>query len=213
MNDVAKKYFEYADAKARLLFAEYKKLEANYKEAEALAREYPERSGLVADDYRAKAIRAKARLIEARDALATKEKEFHSLYDELKRYTKELEKELVSANEADPKKLDHDTIYLLESGILSASEYSKLYTANSGNPTMQRIIKKHIDEAVGKIPANDTSAESINMRVLASQANGDNTLDNYNIVLDIFGRTLHNKHMCDEWDNLAAPIIAEYVDD
>lgn len=212
MSDVAKKYFEYADAKARLLFAEYKKLQENYKDAEMRANEYPVRSGLIDADYRSKSIRAQARLMEAREALEEKNKEFNKLYDELKLYTKELEKDLVAANEVDPKKLDHDTIYLLESGILNASEYAKLYNDNSGNPTMQRIIKKHIDDAARNISTNDTSTESINMRVLASQTKGDDTIDNYNIILDIFGRTLRNKRMCDEWDNLAAPIIAEYVE-
>lgn len=213
MSKVASKYFEYADAKARLLFAEYKKLEANYKEAEELAREYPERSGLVTDDYRSKALRYKARFIEAREALQLKEKEFPALHEELKRYTKDLERELNSENEADPKKLDHDTIYLLESGILTSGEYAKLYEKAAGNPTMQRIIKKHIDEAAGKIPANDTSAEGINLRVLATQAHGDNTIDNYNVVLSIMEKTIRNKAMCDYWDQFAAPIIAEYVED
>lgn len=213
MSKVATKYFEYADAKARLLFAEYKKLEEAYKEAEAQAKAYPENAGLTRDDYKIKAISAKARLLEARERLEIKGKEFPALYDELKRYTKDLEKELNLENEADPKKLDHDTIYLLESGILTSGEYAKLYEKAAGNPTMQRIIKKHIDEAAAKVPGNDTSAEAINLRVLATQTHGDNTIDNYNVVLDIMEKTIRNKAMCDYWNQLAAPIIAEYVED
>lgn len=213
MNDVAKKYFEYADAKARLLFAEYNKKNKEYKDAEEEVRKYPYRGGMVSADYMKNVVKAKEYYNVKYANLEECKKEFQALYDELKMHGKELEKELIKANEADPKKLDHDTIYLLESGILTSGEYAKLYEKAAGNPTMQRIIKKHIDEAAGKLPANDTSAEAINLRVLATQAHGDNTIDNYNVVLDIMEKTIRNKSMCDYWDQLAAPIIAEYVDD
>ena len=44
---------------------------------------------------------------------------------------------------ADPEDMDANTIRLLESGILTGSEYERLAKANRDNPTMLRIIGNH----------------------------------------------------------------------
>ena len=192
MNEKIKEIMEKADGISRACFAEYKISKARYESAKSkldnLTKNTPEyiRQSLIVDD--------------AKLSLSEKEKAFYSKYEELKRLRKDLESAIDESELASAKDLDKDTIYLLESGILTPREYEKLYNGANNN-TMRRIIKKHIDQAGDEyIKAHGDDKTSMEYRILQTNTFESDKIGDYDVLLSVFERSINNKAMIDHWD-------------
>ena len=142
-------YARKLDEIAKAAFEEYRKAEQAYKKAEERQREYPQRGG-VTPEYAAKAARAQADFIEAKAAYDNARRNFGAAEAKAIRELREgLETAVNDAYSVDPAKLDGNTLELLKSGILNASEYAKIMSAAQAadNPTMVRMISKYAKDA------------------------------------------------------------------
>ena len=125
---------------ANAAFAEYREKEAAVKSAESRYNAFPRRNG--ADPaYLAKSARAEADLAEARNAFDQMRRHlFDDKRREIAAVRAELEKAVFDAFAADPKSVDSNTLALMNSGIMTADEYSRLIDSAiaSGNYTIDR---------------------------------------------------------------------------
>lgn len=213
-------YAKQLDQIAQTAFGAYQKAEAALKDAEERVRQYPERGGLVSDDYRAKAARAKADLIEAQKAMQAAKDGLQGHDSEIANLRRELAADIDRAYSADPAQLDHDTLTLLESGILRPGEYTRLLKSaqEAGNCTMQRLIgKAAFDKAEAE--AKDGGQYSDDVRELrqvyhaSKQTTGAEHLERFDYLAEIFARAVNTPALAglpDRWGKLTADVIENF---
>ena len=188
-----KEIMEQADGLSRALFAEYKTGKSALEQAESRLKECP--AG--AQDR----VIWQGKVQERKQELQEIERKFETLLIKLQSMRKDVILAMEQENFADPKKIDRDVLYLLDSGILSPAEYKKLYEESAGNPTMQRIIRKRVeslaDDQIGK-----TDIESMQIRSLyySMKQNENDQTGDYDVLLNLFERIITNKSMIDHWD-------------
>lgn len=206
-------HFRKANSTAKAAFMAYRKAEKAYQDAEAMYRKYPERMGMVDAEYAARAARAKADFLEAKEALTAAKRTLSGQADEMKGIRKALAADIAAANIASPDSMDMPTIELLKSGILTGGEYMNLLQKYANNPTMTRIIGKYAQDAAearGKVPGD---TEATNLRIASYQARtntGEEVLQNFDVVCDAFNRSANNPAMIDHWDSLTGEIMQAY---
>ncbi|MBR2782938.1 MAG: hypothetical protein IKD93_01915 [Firmicutes bacterium] len=214
------KYAQELDKIARSAFAEYQKAEAALKAAEEEARQFPERSGSVSDDYRARSIRAKAALVEAKTAMKAAKAALQSHESEISSLRRELAGDIDRAYSADPAQLDHDTITLLESGILRPGEYTRLLknAQEAGNTTMMRLVGKYAGERA-ETEAKAGGQYSDDVRELrqvfhaSKQTTGAEHLERFDYLTEVFNRGAHTPELAglpDRWNQLTADVIENF---
>lgn len=199
---------------AQAAFAEYEKAEAELKRAEAKAKEYPERSGgVVTEEYIARAARAKADLLDARGTLHTAQMNLDAHNSDIDAIRKELAAALQDEYAARPDDVDMPTLELLKTGILSADEYARLLKS-AANSTMRRIVRSYASQAAADIAEkygeNDQRARE--MRAVSYEY-GDESgikLAQFDALAEIYRRTANNHGMIGHWDELTAPILAQF---
>ena len=204
-NSYGKKVNEIATA----AFEEYRKAEKAYKAAEETARKYPQRHGTIDAQYAAKSARAQADFLEAKEAFKKAKEAFSSHNKEIAALRKELAAEIDDHYAADPAALDGNTLELLKSGVLKASEYSRLMSKaqSDGNYTMARMISKYASDAAAEMGKRygDNSAEAREMRAIsyaAQQNNGGDTMARFDLMADVYSRATNNPGMIDHWAEL-----------
>ena len=157
-NDYAKKMNEIANG----TFEEYRRAEAAVKSAESRYHAYPRRNG--ADPaYMAKSARAEADLAEARNAFDQMRRHlFDDKRREIAAVRAELEKTVFDAFAPDPKAVDSNTLALINSGIMTAYEYSRLIDSAiaSGNYTMTRLLAQSAADMAEKTKGDADIARS-----------------------------------------------------
>ena len=193
MNKV-KEIMEQADGMSRSIFAEYKIGKKELEQAESNMKDFPagSRDYLI---WQGKAIERKKELYEI-------ESRFNTVLSKLQSLRSELALAIEQDNFADPKKIDRDIVYLLDSGILSPAEYKKMYDESAGNPTMQRIIKKRIESLVND-QIGRTDGESMQLRSLLynmPETRAEEQIGQFDVLINLFERTITNKLMIDQWD-------------
>lgn len=210
-NNYAKKLNKIANE----TFDEYRAAEAAVKSAEAKCRAYPLRNG-ADSNYLAKSARAEADLAEARNAF---EQVRRHLFDEKRReiatVRAELEKTLSDAFAADPSAVDMQTLELMRSGILTASEYDRLIdsAAAAENHTMVRLLSQSAADAAGKADAMGDKDGARNYRVVSykgKSANGNQYLEAFDYLSNTFSRCERNFSLTKKWDELTAEVVESF---
>ena len=212
-NSYARKVNDIATA----AFEEYRKTEQAYKKAEEQARQYPQRHGMVDAQYAAKSARAQADFLEAKEAYRKAKSVLESHKSEIAALRKELVAELDDHYAADPAALDGNTLELLKSGVLKANEYGKLMekAQSDGNYTMVRMIAKYAGDAAAErgkhYGDNDQTARELRaISYTANQNNGNETLQAFDLMSEVYTRSANNPAMIDHWAEFTADTVENF---
>ena len=185
-NNYAKKLNEIANA----TFTEYRKKSDAVKSAESKYNAYPWRDG--ADHaYLAKSARARADLAEAK---AQFDHCRRHLFEEQRRDIAVIRAELVEALNkeyaADPKAVDANPLALMNSGIMTADEYSRLIDSAiaSGNFTMTRLLAKSAADMAEKVTDSDVARSYRLVSHKGKGMDGREYLQAFDFLADTFNR-------------------------
>ena len=208
-NDYAKKMNEIANG----TFEEYRRAEAAVKSAESRYDAYPRRNG--ADPaYMAKSARAEADLAEARNAFDQMRRHlFDDKRREIAAVRAELEKTVFDAFAADPKAVDSNTLALMNSGIMTADEYSRLIDSAiaSGNYTMTRLLAKSAADMAEKTTGDADVSRSYRLASHKGKgANGHEYLEAFDFLASTFNRCERNIALAGKWDELTAEVVESF---
>ena len=208
-NSYAKRMNEIANA----AFAEYREKEAAVKSAESRYNAYPRRNG--ADPaYMAKSARAEADLAEARNAFDQMRRHlFDDKRREIAAVREELEKAVFDAFAADPKSVDSNTLALMNSGIMTADEYSRLIDSAiaSGNYTMTRLLAKSAADMAEKTTGDaDVSRSYRLVSHKGKGANGHEYMEAFDFLASTFNRCERNFALTGKWDELTSPVVDSF---
>ena len=207
-NNYAKKLNEIANA----TFTEYRAKSDAVKSAESKYNAYPWRDG--ADPtYLAKSARARADLAEAR---AQFEHCRRHLFEEQRRDIAVIRAELVEALNkeyaADPKAVDANTLALMNSGIMTADEYSRLIDSAiaSGNFTMTRLLAKSAADMAEKVTDSDVARSYRLVSHKGKGMDGREYLQAFDFLADTFNRCERNFALSTKWDELTSPVVDSF---
>ena len=207
-NDYAKKMNEIANG----TFEEYRRAEAAVKSAESRYNAYPRRNG--ADPaYMAKSARAEADLAEARNAFDQMRRHlFDDKRREIAAVRAELEKTVFDAFAADPKSVDGNTLALMNSGIMTADEYSRLIDSAiaSGNFTMTRLLAKSAADMAEKVTDSDVARSYRLVSHKGKGMDGREYLQAFDFLTDTFNRCERNFALSTKWDELTSPVVDSF---
>ena len=207
-NDYAKKMNEIANG----TFEEYRRAEAAVKSAESRYNAYPRRNG--ADPaYMAKSARAEADLAEARNAFDQMRRHlFDDKRREIAAVRAELEKAVFDAFAADPKSVDGNTLALMNSGIMTADEYSRLIDSAiaSGNFTMTRLLAKSAADMAEKVTDSDVARSYRLVSHKGKGMDGREYLQAFDFLTDTFNRCERNFALSTKWDELTSPVVDSF---
>ena len=207
-NNYAKRMNEIANA----AFEEYRRAEAAVKSAESRYNAFPRRNG--ADPaYMAKSARAEADLCEARNAFDQMRRHlFDDKRREIAAVRAELEKAVFDAFAADPKAVDMNTLALMNSGILTAAEYTRLIDASTaaGNHTMVRLLAQSAKDRADKVNDSDTAREYRLVAQKGKGANGREFLEAFDYMGDVFNRCERNFALAGKWGELTADVVENF---
>ena len=138
-----------------------------------------------------------------------------NLPDEARRKAESIRQELtVAVGEAyavKPSDLDRDALTLLESGILTDTDFTRLMRSAS-TPTMRRLIAKYADDGAAKAESDGDRNMARNLRVIAQSGkeDGRSFLSASDTMNDTFNRSLNNHSMIEYWDSLTQPIVDSF---
>lgn len=208
-NEYAKRVNEIANA----AFDEYRAKDAAVRDAESRCNEYPRRNS--ADPaYMAKSARAEANLADARSAFDQMRR---SLFDgkrrEIAAVRAELEKALSDTFSADPKAVDANTLALMNSGIMTASEYNRLIDSAiaSGNYTMTRLLAKSAAEMAEKAPGDSDAARMYRFASHKGHGmDGREYLQAFDFMTDTFSRCERNFALSTKWEELTGSVVENF---
>ena len=207
-NNYAKKLNEIANA----TFTEYQEKSDAVKSAESRHNAYPRRNN--ADPaYMAKSARAEADLAEARNAFDQMRRH---LFDDKRRKIAavrvELEKAVFDAFAADPKAVDANTLALMNSGIMTADEYSRLIDSAiaSGNFTMTRLLAKSAADMAEKVNDSDVARSYRLVSHKGKGMDGREYLQAFDFLTDTFNRCERNFALSTKWDELTSPVVDSF---
>ena len=207
-NNYAKKLNEIANG----TFEEYRKAEAAVKSAESRHNAYPRRNN--ADPaYMAKSARAEADLAEARNAFDQMRRHlFDDKRKEIAAVRAELEKAVFDAFAADPKSVDGNTLALMNSGIMTADEYSRLIDSAiaSGNFTMTRLLAKSAADMAEKVTDSDVARSYRLVSHKGKGMDGREYLQAFDFLADTFNRCERNFALSTKWDELTSPVVDSF---
>ena len=208
-NGYARKVNEIANA----AFAEYREKEAAVKSAESRCNAYPRRNN--ADPaYMAKSARAEADLAEARNAFDQMRRHlFDDKRREIAAVRAELEKAVFDAFAADPKAVDTNTLALMNSGIMTADEYSRLIDSAiaSGNYTMTRLLAKSAADMAEKTTGDaDVSRSYRLVSHKGKGANGHEYMEAFDFLASTFNRCERNFALAGKWGELTADVVENF---
>ena len=207
-NNYAKKLNEIANA----TFTEYREKSDAVKSAESKYRAYPRRNN--ADPaYMAKSARAEADLAEARNAFDQMRRHlFDDKRKEIAAVRAELEKAVFDAFAADPKSVDANTLALMNSGIMTADEYSRLIDSAiaSGNYTMTRLLAKSAADMAEKVTDSDVARSYRLVSHKGKGMDGREYLQAFDFLADTFNRCERNFALTGKWDELTSPVVDSF---
>ena len=198
---------------ANAAFAEYREKEAAVKSAESRYKAYPRRNG--ADPaYMAKSARAEADLAEARNAFdQMRRNQFDDKRREIAAVRAELEKAVFDAFAADPKSVDANTLALMNSGIMTADEYSRLIDSAiaSDNYTMTRLLAKSAADMAERTKGDADISRSYRLVSHKGKgANGHEYMEAFDFLASTFNRCERNFALTGKWDELTSPVVDSF---
>ena len=196
-------------------FEEIGQIENAYKQAEQRRSETQQHNGVVSPEYAAKAARAEADYLAAREAYRGMQRNLPGKAQEkMAAIRREYAQEVARQFAVDPEKLDTAELELLKSGIMRPDEYRAMLEkeARAGNATMVRLIAnyaaKEAEAAAAKNGAGDDRAREL--RAISYMAKADQAgeeLRTFDAVSDVLMRCVNNPGMIPHWDGLAGPLL------
>lgn len=200
---------------ARSTFAEIERIEDEFKNAELRRQETPQRMGAVDAAYAAKAARAEADYLAAREAYRGMQRNLPGKAQEkMAAIRRDYAQDVARQFAADPEKLNAAELELLKSGIMRPDEYRAMMEkeAHAGNATMVRLIAsyaaKEAETVAAKNGAGDERAREL--RAVSYMAKADpagEALRTFDAVSDVLMRCVNNPSMIPHWDGLAGPML------
>ena len=191
------------------IFEKFVKADEQLKAAEKRADELKKRENESAENA-AKSARAYADLIEARAAMQAARAEFEAV-------RKQLESDISEEYAAEPSRIDLATIELMKAGVMSSSEYRRIFDAAraDGNHTMARIIAKYAateaEKAVKKNGELDEEASGFRQIVFdGKHENGGEYLEAFDSLVNVYNRAENNAAMIGYWDSLTSETIEQF---
>ncbi len=210
-------YARKVDEIAKAAFEAYRKAEKDYKDAEAKAKQTPQRRGWAEAEYAAKAARAHADFLEKQKEYIVAKRAFANSITQFAPIRRELAAAIDDAYSVDPAQLDADTLELLKSGIMTGSEYKKLLdqAKAANNPTMVRMIGKYAGDAAAergeKYGQNDPDARTLRLVEHDSRTfTGGDHLAAFDAMVSVYHRCTNNPAMIDHWDELNSAVVESF---
>ena len=195
------------DTLARGAIAHVVEIDQNLKSAEASRnmKQLPDESTVA---FRARVADADAKLEAARNAHKQMRFDYPGEVEaKTASMRTELEKAISDKFAARPSDVDHDVLTLLNSSVLTPSEYVRLFN-DASNPTMKRLIAHSAGEAAEKLK-DDREAASVlrNVANAGVRYSGGQFLAAFDGLRDILRRTIRNPAMSKNYGDLAAPFL------
>ena len=192
------------DTFARGAIAHVVEIDQNLKTAEASRnmKQQPDESTVA---FRARVANAEARLESAKEAHRTMRLNFPAeVGAKIEGMRAELEKAVNDRFAARPADVDHDVLTLLNSSILTPSEYVRLFNEAS-NPTMKRLIAHSAGEAAEQLK-DDREASRIlrNVANAGTSFNGSAYLAAFDGLADVLRRTVRTPSLSRCYGELTA---------
>ena len=124
----------------------------------------------------------------------------------------ELEKAVFDAFAADPKSVDGNTLALMNSGIMTADEYSRLIDSAiaSGNYTMTRLLAKSAADMAEKVTDSDVARSYRLVSHKGKGMDGREYLQAFDFLADTFNRCERNFALTGKWDELTSPVVDSF---
>ena len=198
------------------IFEKFVKADEQLKAAEKRADELGKHASESAENA-AKYARAQATLIEARAAMQAARAEFEAGHKTIREIRKQLESDISEEYAAEPSKISLATIELLKSGVLSSSEYRRIFDAAraDGNHTMARIIAKYaedeVDKAISRYGENgDVTSDFRQIVFDGKHENGGEYLEAFDSLVNVYNRAENNAAMIGYWDSLTSETIEQF---
>lgn len=193
-------------------FDEYNAAKNAVDAAESKRNAYPRKNGM-GYEYAAKSARFEAEYQEAKATLeAFKRNGFYNHRKRMDEVRNAFIAEIGSAFAADPAQLDMATLELMKSGILNASEYSRLMdkAINDGNHTMARMIAQHAKAAADSTDDREDAAAFRAVAYKGNGMNGNNYIEAFDFVTSLYDRCSRNPALYSKWDELAGEVIEKF---
>ena len=175
-------------------FEEIGQIENAYKQAEQRRSETQQHKGVVSPEYAAKAARAEADYLAAREAYRGMQRNLPGKAQEkMAAIRREYAQEVARQFAVDPEKLDTAELELLKSGIMRPDEY-------------RAMLEK--EARAGKF--GEGSAQARELRAVGYVGNidpGAAALQTFDNVAEILRRCVNNPGMIPHWDGLAGPLL------
>ena len=198
------------------IFEKFVKADEQLKAAEKRADELKKRENESAENA-AKSARAYADLIEARAAMQAARAEFEAGHKTIREIRKQLESDISEEYAAEPSRIDLATIELMKAGVMSSSEYRRIFDAAraDGNHTMARIIAKYaegeVDKAISRYGENgDVTSDFRQIVFDGKHENGGEYLEAFDSLVNVYNRTERNPALIDNWDELTSETIEQF---
>lgn len=198
------------------IFEKFVKADEQLKAAEKRADELKKRENESAENA-AKSARAYADLIEARENMRAASDEFEAGRKSIKAIRDRLVAEISEEYAAKPEQINLATIELMKAGVMSSSEYRRIFDAAraDGNSTMARIIAKYAaGEAEKAAKKNgELDEEASGFRQIAfdgNHENGGEYLEAFDSLVNVYNRTERNPALIDNWDELTSETIEQF---
>lgn len=198
------------------IFEKFVKADEQLKAAEKRADELKKHENESAENA-AKSARAHADLIEAKATMQAARAEFEAGHKTIREIRKQLESDIREEYAAEPSEIDLATIELLKSGVMSSSEYRRIFDAAraDGNHTMARIIAKYAEgKAERAVRENgELDEEASGFRQIAFDGrheNGGEYLEAFDSLVNVYNRTANNPAMIGYWDSLTSEAVKQF---
>lgn len=197
MNEYIKKIDDAAREHLRKIAYAYKDLERAEKLMTAANASRDER----------RILNAKTNLIDAQDGVKKAKKDAMAALDSLRVMRNGLVQDAVRRTAVNPEAVDVAALELLKSGIMRPTDYDAMLDKFGSNPTMTRLIAKYAEDAANA-EKNDTTAR-IAFTAMQARArdmvNPEADVGAFDGMMDLFARSINNRHMIPHYDGLAAP--------
>ena len=154
--------------------------------------------------------RAEADYLEAEEAFKSAQRAAEGVKDDIARLRKELAAELASDNCVSSEDVDAAGVELMKSGICTPQDFDKLARDYSGNRTMQRLVAKYAENAAAEVKEPTKAAQYRAVSYACARNTGDDRLDAFDVLADVFNRTAKNTPTYSSWDMLTAEIVQNF---
>ena len=197
MNEYIKKIDDAAREHLRKIAAAYKDLER----AEKLMTEAN------ASRVERRIVNAKSNLLDAQDEVKKAKGDAMAALDSLRVMRNGLVQDAVRRTAVNPEAVDMAALELMKSGIMRPTDYDSMLDKFSDNPTMTRLIAKYAEDAANAEKDNTTARAAFTAMQTRARGlvNPEADVVDFDSMIDLFARSINNRHMIPHYDELAAP--------